>query len=357
MNKPPLSTLIFENIPDDAMNWLIGIDTAFFTISSLLKGIKNLPKGHHLFHYSIPSEPSSLNKAIETSLRYGQWLSCDDDVMVIDFRDGVEVHKLNTEEESLNYTKYVDKLGDIYPFMVTYPEDTSLWSQLTKYIDGELVQEFIPRAEQGQEISTVTPSKEENMVLRDKLPQSTIDETQDELTYTIIQFKLNREFVSVENTTKDYLEKSWYFEQLYGHDLDLFLGELQLSFIMFIVLGNFCSGLQWINLVKLLLMCQEYMKSHSRFALKFVQVFEEQLKKLPEEYVVDEITLNSAVDTKKLVEAMENFSMDIIGGCCGDMKVTGKIVNVWEKVKGIAKEKFGVEIEEGDGDEEDVVVV
>ena len=67
------------------------------------------------------------------------------------------------------------------------------------------------------------------------------DQSDKELRYTIIQFKINKENTeSVEEVTENYLDKSWYLSQLYGNDIELMFGELQLSFINFVILGNFC---------------------------------------------------------------------------------------------------------------------
>lgn len=362
--KPPQSTILFKDVPSNTTNWLVGIDTKFFNINQLLKGIKLIPDGLHFVHYSIPST-SSPETALESSIRYGFWIHCDNDVIVLRWNVGTENFDIITEndpEEALNYSKYVSDLGEVYPYTVLYPGNEANWKELIKYIDMEVVQEFFPfqNDHYSQEINTITPSKEENMVLMDQLQQrsaklDTLDQSESELKYTIIQFMMNRkkpeEPKAVESISNDFLDKSWYLDQLYGNDLDLLLGELQLSFIAFIILGNFCSGMQWLNIIKLLLMSKGFMTSSLSFNLKFLTVFDLQLQVLPDEYIGEEISLNSAIDTKTFVATMENFVRDIFpkgwnnDNCCGKMKVSGMITEKWIKVTKTIHQKFNIDLD------------
>lgn len=364
MSIPPTTTIIFKGLPRDTENWLVGIDTKFFTVNQLLRGLKLVPLGVHLIHYSIPWKS---DETTESSIRYGRFLDCQNEVVILHWNQQHEKFDFidsSMEEEALNFSKYMAELGEDYQFTIEYPENFKLWKKLISHLDMDLIQEFVPYSytRYTDEINTITPSKEENMVLLDQLQQrdpirTYEDHNTSEFAYTIIEFKKQRPQTFLENegkdltqVTKDYLSKTWYFDSLFGHDLDVFLGEFQLSFILFVVLGNFCSGLQWLNLLRLLLMCKSFMIDHKTFTYNFVQIFQLQLETIPAEYVGDTISLTSAVDTKSFVDIIENFVRDVFipnewaGDCCGKMKLNGMILEKWDNILDIINEKFNLNL-------------
>lgn len=359
MSLPPQTTVIFKGLPGDTENWLVGIDTKFFTVNQLLRGLKLVPGGIHLIHYSIPWKS---DETTESSVRYGRFIECKNEVVILswnlqqekfDFIDG------SNEEEALNYSKSMADLGEDYRFTVEYPEDFNLWSRLISKLDMDLIQEFVPYTHQRftDEINTITPSKEENMVLLDQLQQKDPirtyeDHNNSEFAYTIIEFRKNRpdKAQDVTQITKDFRDKSWYLDSVFGHDLDILLGEFQLSFVLFVVLGNFCSGLQWLNILRLVLMSKTFLGSHKAFTHSFILIFKLQLETIPAEYVGDTISLTSAVDTKTFIDIMENFVRDVFvkedwtGECCGKMKMNGMILETWENILETINSKFNLDI-------------
>lgn len=389
LSKPPQTTLVFENLPSKAnLNlWLMGIDTQFFNINNIFRGIKLIPAGIHLFHYSIPpdnenqqsSEPPS-EAIVSSSSRFGIWLDCKDNVLILRWDDASERLSIidpKKDEEELNYSRCLNSIGEIYPFMVSYPENALKWfNSLINYIDFEVIQEFVPCDNDmySGDITSMMPSKEENMVLIDALEKvnpkalsSLEDQTDKELKYTIMQFKINKENTeSVEEVTENYLDKSWYLNQLYGNDIELMLGELQLSFINFVILGNFCSGLQWLNIIRLILMSKKFIKSSQKVALDFLTIFQNHLEQLPKEYLIDDLALNNLLDLQKYILILENFARDIfpkdswdLNGCCGKMKLSGFIKEKWQRILDINKSKFNIDFEKlggGNIDENEIEV-
>lgn len=341
MSKPPKTTIIFKNVPNDTQNWLIGIDTKFFTINQVFQGIKLVPDGIHLIHYSIPSHSKGTAEDIQAlSIRYGKWIDCYNDVVVFYWDTNLEKFEIfngKNEPEALNYAKFTADLGEIYHRTIAYPENEVTWNGLTLCLNEVYVDSII----HTNELSTISSSKEENLVL---LQQLQTQESPDEMNYTILNFKAKRPGSSLEQISKDYLDKSWYLEQTY-QDENMF-AELQLSFLNFVILGNFCSGLQWLNILKLLLMSKLYIENNKSFSLGFLQIFKLQLETIPEEYVGETISLNSAVDTKSFIDIMENFVKDIYpqqvwnGNCCGKMKLNGMILELWKQIVHIINYKF-----------------
>lgn len=370
VSTPPQTTIILHGIPKDAAGqWLLGIDSQFFNVNELLNGIKLIPEGIHLFHYSIPvtsaddTKSAPDQKLISSSLRFGFWFECkDSDVLLVCWDTVLEklvVVNPDEEMERLNYTKALLSLGDIYPMMVSYPEDKGKWDRLTNFIDFEILEDFLPQATEtySGEISTVMSSREENMVLLDVLKakspgQQYEDQSNAELKYTIFEFKRPRDdSQGIEQTTENYLDKSWYLKELYGHDLEFLLGELQLSFLNFVILGNFCSSVHWCNILKLVLMSAKFMVQSQGFSIKFLDIFRDQLHILPKEYLVDEVGGNNFINIKTYADIMENFAKDIIpswrennANCCGKMKMGGMVLEKWSNIVILHQQRFGIDL-------------
>ncbi|EGV64483.1 hypothetical protein PSN45_004793 [Yamadazyma tenuis] len=364
MNKPPKTTVIFHGVPNDTTNWLVGIDTKFFTINQLLKGIKLIPDGIHFIHYSLPSIKSNdTNAATSSSIRYGRWIECDNSVTVLYWNSDLEKFDIVDDKnvpEALNYSKYTQNLGEIYSLTVAYPEDEAIWNGLISAIDLEIISDLVSLKSDSysKEVNTITPSTEENTILSNQLkskdPTRELDPnliSGSEIQFTILNFKQKRDNVSLEQISQDYLDKSWYLEETFGHDTDFVLGELQLSFVQFIILGNFCSGLQWLNTLKLLSMSKTFIVANKSFSLKFLRSFKLQLESIPAEYIGETISLNSAVDTKNFIGIMENFVKDVYpremwgnDDCCGKMKVNGMVVDTWKKILLLIQQRFQLDL-------------
>lgn len=318
MSRPPQTTLILRNVSNLS---IVGIDTQFFMTNELLRGIKVIPDGHHFFHYSESTESGA-------DMRYGQWFKCNDgNIISVDFSEDSCVFTYN-----INPTP---TLTSDYAYMVAYPENIDTWTKLTKHVDSEAIWEYCPHA--NIPISTATPLKEENMVLLEMLQtrddsQKFEDQDDKELKYTIVQFRLAgpRSRNDEVEVTQNSREKSWYLAQLFGHDPELLLAEIQISYIHFVVLGNLCSCTQWLTLLKLVLMSAKFLLGNMRFAMDFLGHFLAQLDKLPVEYINSmEVQV---VDMKTYVEIMENLSYIRIND------------DTWKKIRELSRSKFGIEL-------------
>ncbi|KAG7195048.1 uncharacterized protein KQ657_004162 [Scheffersomyces spartinae] len=342
MDRPPNGTILL----DDSIPWdiskgdVIGIDTQFVNVGNqLFRGFKLIPHGLHLFHYS------------RNDMRYGTWFECNEGDVYLARWDLLleEIKLVDLKNEPLNLTKALDKIAQYYgTVMMGYPEDTTTWHQLIGYMDNiEVLQIFLP---EDYEVTTSTSSFEETMILEETLagthPNSSTgnSSSHDHIKYTVVQFKKNRS-TDINTITKDYLDKSWYIEELYGQDVELLLAELQLAFVNFIVLANFCSGYQWIQIIKLILMSPQWIGRRLSWFVKLLQLLVSQLRKIPPEYVFGE---DSIINTQSYIEAMENIVQDIIpsleGSCCGRMKMKGAILETWNQVIDINNERFSIDL-------------
>ncbi|KAM9911744.1 hypothetical protein OXX69_003228 [Metschnikowia pulcherrima] len=318
MSGPPLGTLIIEDVETLGANAVLGIDTQFFTVQNFLKGIKLIPAGYHLLHYS-----SSVDDGV--SMRYAWWFSID--------AGGVLSVKWADEEAKFRTVDASDSsFGNIYQYMVSYPENTEKWSILSSHIDSEALEEYLPTSTQA--ITTATPSAEENMVLLDVLKSkksdiSVTDQSHDELKYTIIEPHKKRGDAVGEQLTKDLQDRSWYLEELFGHDVELLLAEIQISFVHFVVLCNLCSCTQWMSLLALVSKSKHYLRSNHVFSQALFRILKLQLETLPEDYVMDASGMQ-VVDRIQLKAILSEFH-----------EVFEKDES-WVAIIGITQRKFGI---------------
>ncbi|KAM9918475.1 hypothetical protein OXX59_008636 [Metschnikowia pulcherrima] len=318
MSGPPLGTLIIEDVETLGENAVLGIDTQFFTVQNFLKGIKLIPAGYHLLHYSCSVDDG-------VSMRYAWWFSID--------AGGVISVKWADEEAEFRTVDASDSsLGNIYQYMVSYPENTEKWSILSSHIDSEALEEYLPTSTQA--ITTATPSAEENMVLLDVLKRkksdiSITDQSHDELKYTIIEPHKKRGDAVGEQLTESLLDRSWYLEELFGHDVELLLAEIQISFVHFVVLCNLCSCTQWMSLLALVSKSKHYLRSNHVFSQALLRILKLQLETLPEDYVMDASGMQ-VVDRIQLKAILSEFN-----------EVFEKDES-WVAIIGITQRKFGI---------------
>ena len=87
------------------------------------------------------------------------------------------------------------------------------------------------------------------------------------------------------------MDSSYHLEKLlnetYKNNHRLFLGELQLSFVSFLISQNYDSFEQWKKLTELLCSCDTALTKYSQLFLDFLQVFYYQLKEVPQDFFVD----------------------------------------------------------------------
>lgn len=357
MSRPPNSTIVFLNLPVQSSSWLMGIDFQFFNLNRVFKGIKLIPDGAHLLHYSeaLPEPDTSDKENAASSLRYGHWIECKEGFVHIFFWDEESHRLVMVEQNLLDYSKGMARLGDDYKYMVSYPGDADEWAKLTNMIDLEVIEEYLPTENGSGLVSTIMPSREERIALTEILNRNqptpgtaAVKEDEEEINYTIIQHDKHRKDRTGQELTDDHFDKSWYLQELYGHDNELLIAELQLAFVSFVAVGSFCSGMQWLSLAKLVLTSKSFLDRSRNFFLTFLGTLHLQLIKLPPELLVDELNLHNQLNIKIYVEVMENFSNifdNMNGDCCGKMKLNGNLQNIWHNIVA-TNQKFGIDLKQ-----------
>lgn len=344
MSTPPQCTFVLSNIPS---TFTLGIDLQFFNSNDLLKGIKLIPQGLHVFHY----QPD------QNSIRTGFYFEAQDHDVIICYWDSKEEKLLVGSEEvgELNITKEMDKLPEYYSFMIAYPEpeQTSLstWKALTSHLSLSQLEYVLPK---GNTIdSTLTSTQENNHLLqtlhqsaqirtstpsKDPILNSIIDQSSNEVKYTEIDLRQSiRPNSTASEKTKDGIDKSWYLNHLlttqYNTNRHTLLGEIQLTYLNFLIFANHASLQQWLKLQHVLCHCDDILRMKMELYQSFLELMCVQYENLPEEY------FNEFVEDK----FMRKCCIELEWGCKeNNLHVLVKLVWKW---KDVLRERFGLSFE------------
>nr|CCA15689.1 conserved hypothetical protein [Albugo laibachii Nc14] len=137
-----------------------------------------------------------------------------------------------------------------------------------------------------------TPSLRESVCaspsdVNTELPKSPI-------TPSFTRISIRKSGLSGKECTSYYMDRSAMLKEIVeqsfdGNGLEL-LGELQLSFVIFLQLSSFAAFNQWRDILTLLCSCESALKSHSSLFLAFCKVLYAQLEKIPEDFFTSELT-------------------------------------------------------------------
>ncbi|CAN6638582.1 A1 cistron-splicing factor Aar2p [Trichomonascus vanleenenianus] len=285
-----MSTTVSIVVPD---GWLVGIDTHYFNTTPQFRGIKNVPPnevegGVHVVHWGRDAQNlrsayffvAALNETIRL-----KW-DASSEAMQLD-ENGTSID----EREAM--------------YMLNYPEsDANKWMDLTDYITRSVLARILPPGM----VDTATSSRKENKQLEDILEQKgqAISDSQKEPEFTFTEVDLKHTWpshTSPAEVTKHSIDKSWYLTHvvLKRQSFDSLMGELQLAFLLVLLLANYSAGQQWITIIELLLGCDDYPGENRQNYSLFFEILENQLKACPEEY------FESLLEIQRLSKAFSNF--------------------------------------------------
>lgn len=280
------AALLFLDVPQHT---LLGIDTQMFSVGPNFKGIKMVPPGPHFIYYSSSNRGGS-----EFSPMIGFFLYLNPSEVIVRKWDLQEERLVKvSEEEEERYAQAVQKLEfDKYlgPYSLSHCGE---WKMLSNYITKSVIERIEPI---GGEI-TVThepnilgngPKTAMEEALSQQLMNTKLPVSDDKLEkrgcyYTKIPRLIKQKGILGQDLTSLNLDKTSLLESIlmkdYGGAEDLLLGELQFSFIAFLMGQSLEAFLQWKAFVSLLFGCTDApLNTRSRLFTKFMKVLYYQLK-------------------------------------------------------------------------------
>ncbi|KAF2592987.1 hypothetical protein F2Q70_00044989 [Brassica cretica] len=259
------ATLLFLDVPQHT---LIGIDTQ--AIGTAFKGIKMIPPGIHFVFYS-----SSTRDGKEFSPTIGFFVDVSpSQVIVRKWNQQDEWLAKLSEEEEERYSQAVKSLEfdkHLGPYNLS---QYGAWKHLSNYITKDVIEKFEPV---GGEITVIYesailkggPKTEMERALDEQMKKSksgaasstTEQPKGNRFYYTSIPRIIKHKGISGQELTSLNLDKTQLLESVlskeYKDSEDLLLGELQFSFVAFLMGQSLESFMQWKSLVSLLLGCTE----------------------------------------------------------------------------------------------------
>ncbi|KOM47015.1 hypothetical protein LR48_Vigan07g071900 [Vigna angularis] len=272
-------TLLFLDVPQYTM---VAIDTQMFYVGPAFNGIKMIPPGTHFVYYS------SSSRILPVTL-----FPCGMMVIVRKWDQQEERLVKVSEEEEERYSQAVKNLEfdrQLGPYNISHYED---WKRLSNFITKNVIERLEPI---GGEITVEC----ENEIVRNstKIPMEEAPEKQLKVGnsassvgksqrkgcyYTSIPRVVKCKGISGQELTSLNLDKTQLLETLlakdYGGSEDMLLGELQFTFVVFLMGQSLEAFLQWKSLVSLLFGCTEApFRTRTQLFTKFIKVIHNQLK-------------------------------------------------------------------------------
>uniref|UniRef100_A0A023F832 Protein AAR2 homolog n=1 Tax=Triatoma infestans TaxID=30076 RepID=A0A023F832_TRIIF len=350
------ATLIFLNVP---VGTKFGIDMKTWDTGEKFKGIKMIPPGLHMIHYS------AVGKCEEVAPRVSFLHNFKKAEFVVKKWD-IDAENMSTEtiseaeKEVLQSNLYsLDQFLGVYPFDI-FP----LWRKLSNYITEPLVKQLSPEC--GLIRSALELVADENQTAKEtrRVQRNTVEEKEEDLLphlkprpgtglrLTRLPEKRYPDGSSPQEMTKYSLDFTYSLEYMISISggMSQLIGELQFSFLCFL-LGHSLEALEsWKTLVRVICNCREALMTKKHLYKMFLKAFEAQLEQVPMDFLVDIVANNNVIYTslRELFRTIEE-SEDI----CTTLRYE------IEKMKQTVTEKFNwdfTNLELEDGDEAPVIV-
>ncbi|KAK9332954.1 A1 cistron-splicing factor [Lipomyces starkeyi] len=326
---PPKTTLILYNIPDKC---LLGIDLQFFTSTADFSGIKLIPDGVHVLHWSSPTaDPTGTENAIPTSskimnnhdeedsdnvLLKSQAVRESDNIVMsnMNLRMAVFFEAIEGKTTSMTWDEEAEEfvtskrdvdvvsLRKLYPHLISYPESSPEFAALTFLLTPKLLSTYLPESyNKAVPVSSITASSTDSLLLSQAISKASsssnrstpLDDTD---SFRFLNFDLKRQrtwregAVGRELTTAA-LDRSWFLGDLVSRerngDYNAVLAELQLCFVLLVLLANYSAAEQWKRIVELLCTCKSAVSSQPKVYRKFLDTLYAQFQCVPEVYFTD----------------------------------------------------------------------
>ncbi|POM75829.1 A1 cistron-splicing factor [Phytophthora palmivora] len=263
-----------------------GVDYEVFRTGPKFQGVKFLPLGIHFVLFRSREQ--------EHGIRQGFFIHVERHAQVIVREWSLEKEELGPPRPGLN----VDNLERaVLSFQLDsglgpYPKQHwKTWQRLSNFISAEVLQhcgvEFgaiLLPGDAIEDAATSTKTQDGVIPYFPDLPRT--------VRFTALQ--KTRTDLSAEARTVYHFDRSERLEELieteFGGKWKELIGELQLSFLVFLQLSSLAALEQWKQFIALLCSCERALASHVPLFLAFIKLFRTQLEQIPQDFFQDETT-------------------------------------------------------------------
>jgi len=300
-----------------------GIDYKSWQIGPKFKGVKFIPPGLHFIYYG------SVNSFGDYGARTGFFKYFDEKEIIVkewdsnveDLKEDSEMDKDQIERIKYNIREFDQFLGP-YPLVPQDQESLNVyhrWLTLTSKINKKVIKLILPEDGKLSAINSISHFSEVNeetdqnkndnnkededtvmasssttgVDINVDKKDSKVDQEKYRLNFTVINLKKSYpDHASTEEITKYSIDKSYLLKKIiekdYKGDLNLLLGEFQLSFVIFLI-GQVYDGFeQWKTMIILMLQCEEALPIYGETLFKdFLVILNDQLRDFPHDFFYD----------------------------------------------------------------------
>ncbi|KAI4460040.1 a1 cistron splicing factor aar2-related [Holotrichia oblita] len=361
------AVFLFLDVPEGTE---FGIDMKSWNTCEKFRGVKMIPPGIHYIFYSAVNDYGDIapRSGFFYNFKQGEMIAkkwdkdeCDMSVDII------------TENEIVGFKENLMALDQ---FLGPYPYDISeKWSNLSSHITEMTIQRIQPlsgvirsalelisyensvRSKQNKTDESPSSSKHakrsrfsgDEKFLDNLLPDLR-PKPGTELRFTELPSKHYPENSTPSEITQHNLDLTYTLEcllQNYDSEMDL-IGELELSYICFLVGHSFEAFEHWKIIIGLLCECENAISKHRNIYDAFISVLEIQINEVPEEFLADIVSNNNFVYVK-----LRSLFRSI-----NECNVDGRLKTKVERFKRRLTDKFGWDFSHLDSeDEEDAPVI
>ncbi|XP_072939659.1 protein AAR2 homolog [Epargyreus clarus] len=372
-------TFVFLGVPQETQ---FGIDMQCWNTDEDFRGIKMIPPGLHYIHYSAVSKGTGDIAPRSGIMHYFQKKEF---LVKMWDKDKDDMSREEVSEESIQRLK--DNLYNLDRHLGPYPYEIWLkWKLLTSQITAELAAKLSPESgiirasvellstsdkdrprgvkspegsmdqESADDINTEN-SNEAGQSTAKRAKRATAQEREDAmlpdlkpapgtaLRFTEIPRDKYPPGSTPEEITKHYLDQSYTLELMIEQQEEPLhiIGELQFSYLCFLIGHSLDAFEHWKELVILLCSCDDAIHKYRSLFFHFIRTIEIQIEEMPEDFLAD-IVMNKNLVYKKLREFFRTAYMS---------KVDGRLLTMIERFKENLTEKLQWDFTGLDADEED----
>lgn len=374
---PRTGILILLNQPEGIE---LGIDNTSWRIGSKFKGFKLIPKGSHYVHYSLKDENYEYKQGFFMQSQPGE-------VIVKKFDENTsEFLALNDDDEESRYVSCAKNL-ELDEYLGPYPYNKhSLWVESSSYIDKKLLNKLVPintiitgttneyyigtnknrfqedldskievlaSNEEDKLFTNIHPKKVIEPMDTEQLPNQKVNlepfanlkdnNNSNNIIWSDIPNyeKKNNWGLSGNELTAAYFDRSSILKEVLAreyNDLHEFcLGELQFSFVVFLLGENYEGFDQWKKMMFLITHSKKMIVERPDLFKDFIRVIFSQVKQFPGDFFTGELTKENFIIAcvGKLLANLEGLKQE-------GVEVNKIVESRADKLKRLFMDNFGI---------------
>jgi A1 cistron-splicing factor AAR2 len=297
----------------------VGLDTELWVVGPRFKGIKMIPPGQAHFFYYSPGDNSGLGGGPPPGRR-GRFLYLQaTEVAVFRWDRDTEDFVEPDADEAQRLAEGVRRL-EFDQWLGAYPlANAEKWTSISRHITPPVLQRLQPVGHSvWSEMATQRRIEEKGKAKVEEEPRdgSATDTLGHKSYYTDIPKRATPPGAAPHEVTRYSIDKSYMLtlllETKYENDQALLLGELEYSFVCFVMGQEYEGFVQWKKLVNLMCSCEEALLTHPGLFHEFIDVIHNQLRQAPVDLFMDELMADSFLmsSLKSFFELTEDERLD-----------------------------------------------